>query len=65
MEDHTTHKTRNLSRTTKKPNYYKYSGISAFALLKQNEQKRNRVTLFALHHLWYRHLGFPSLHEIH
>jgi hypothetical protein len=62
---HTTHKTRNLSRTTKKPNYHKYSGISTFALRKQNEQERNRVTLFAQQHLWYRCPRFPSLHEIH
>jgi hypothetical protein len=49
----------------KMPNYYKYSGISAFAVLEQNEEERNRVTLFALQHLWYRRPGFPSLHEIH
>jgi hypothetical protein len=32
----------------KKTNYHKYNGISSFVFQKQNEQERNRVTLFAL-----------------
>jgi hypothetical protein len=34
----------------KKQNYHKYSGISAFALWKQNGQEKNWVILFSLQH---------------